>query len=82
MRHLCTPATDLDELVGRQDGGTAFRYGPLPLAMRNGEELVLEHSSELSRVTVAKIGMLIRDLFVVETEERIHPHTGFRLVLD
>lgn len=82
MRHICTPDTDLDELVGKEESDARFHYGPLPLAMRNGEELVLEHSCELSRLTVAKIGMLVRNLFVVETEERIHPSAGFKLVLE
>lgn len=83
MRHHCTPATDLDELVGRQANGTeGFRYGPLPQAMMNDEELVLENSGELSEFMLAKVKMLIWDLFVVETEQRIHPGEHFRLVLD
>lgn len=85
MRHVCTPDTDLDELVGRQSdsaGGFRFDYGPIPRAMKNDEELVLENSGELSAFMLAKVKMLIWDLFVVETEERIHAGKYFRLILD
>lgn len=83
MRHHCTQDTDLDELVGRQGAESGeFRYGPLPQAMKNDEELVLENSGELSAFMLAKVKMLIWDLFVVETEERIHPGEHFRLILD
>ncbi len=81
MRHLCTAVTDLDELIGREDGRACFRYGPIPEAMRRGEELVLEDSGQLSAVMLAKIGLLVDDLFLVETEERILAGNGFRLVL-
>lgn len=83
MRHVCTAETDLDELVGRQSERAGdFRYGPLPRAMKNDEELVLENSGELSAFMLAKVKILIWDLFVVETEERIHPGKHFRLILD
>lgn len=81
MRHLCTAVTDLDELIGREDGRACFRYGPIPEAMRRGEELVLEDSGQLSAVMLAKISLLVDDLFLVETEERIMAGDGFRLVL-
>ncbi|HMX15518.1 MAG TPA: hypothetical protein PKD29_01630 [Rhodocyclaceae bacterium] len=81
MRHVCTPGTDLDELIGREEGPDRFRYGPIPEAMRRGEELVLEGSAHLSAVMLAKIGLVAENLFLVETEERILPGEGFRLVL-
>ena len=85
MRHLCTSSTDLDELIGieapvAQDGG--FHYGPVPLAMRADEELVLENSTTLPAITIAKLHLLVRDLFIAETEEHIRPGVGFRLVLE
>lgn len=80
MRHTCTRQTDLDELVGVEFSGT-FRYGPLPRALRNDEELVLENSAILSRVTLYKIQALVRGLFIPETEERFLPGSGFRLTL-
>ena len=85
MRHLCTSNTDLDELIGieaslAQDGG--FRYGPIPLAMRADEELVLENSASLPAIMIAKVRFLVRDLFIAETEEHIRPGVGFRLVLE
>ena len=81
MRHQCTAVTDLDELIGREDGRACFRYGPIPEAMRRGEELVLEDSNHLSAIMLAKIRLVAEDLFLVETEERILPGEGFRLVL-
>lgn len=85
MRHLCTSSTDLDELIGIDtfltcDAG--FRYGPIPLAMRADEELVLENSASLPAIMIAKVQFLVRDLFIAETEEHIRPGLGFRLVLE
>lgn len=84
MRHVCTSSTDLDELIGidaslAHDAG--FRYGPIPLAMRADEELILENSASLPAIMVAKVHFVVRDLFIAETEEHIRPGAGFRLVL-
>lgn len=84
MRHTCTHLTDLDELIGLEhmDGNSpVFEYGPLPRAMRNDEELVLENSGLLSCLTLAKIEALMHGLFIPETEERLEPGGHFRLVL-
>jgi len=84
MRHTCTANTDLDELIGIDalpSGAHAFRYGPVPLAMRADEELVLENSKALTAPTAAKVRYLARDLFIAETQEHILPGTGFRLIL-
>ena len=80
MRHTCTQQTDLDELIGVESSGS-FRYGPLPCALRNDEELVLENSASLSRLTLCKIQALIRGMFIPETEERFLPGANFRLTL-
>lgn len=83
MRHVCTPQTDLDELIGLDAAGqNGFRYGPIPLAMRADEELVLENSASLSALLQAKIRLVARDLFIAETEEHIRPGAGFHLVLN
>lgn len=82
MRHNCTQLTDLDELIGLEhmEGDLpVFDYGPLPQALRNDEELVLENSATLSRLTVAKIQALLHGLFIPETEERLLPGCNFRL---
>lgn len=84
MRYACSSSTDLVELLGREeqtDNGFCFQYGPISQAMKNSEELVLENSSALSRIMLAKIEVLIRNLFLVETEEHIHPASGFHLTL-
>jgi len=83
MRHLCTQQTDLDELIGLDGSGAHdFHYGPIPLAMRADEELVLENSASLSALLKAKIRLVVRDLFIAETEEHIRPGAGFHLVLN
>ena len=85
MRHLCSPLTDLDELIGADvvlPAETGFHYGPVPLAMRADEELVLENSASLPAIMIAKVRLLVRDLFIAETEEHIRPGRGFRLVLE
>jgi midasin (ATPase involved in ribosome maturation) len=84
MKHLCTPATDLDELIGREglhEGSVSFRYGPIAQAMMRDEELVLENSAALSAAMLAKIHAVVRGLFIPETEEALHPGDGFSLVL-
>ena len=85
MRHHCTRDTDLDELIGVEFSpinAAGFHYGPIPLAMRADEELVLENSASLPAIMVAKIMLLVRDLFIAETEEHIRPGEGFRLILE
>jgi hypothetical protein len=85
MRHLCTCNTDLDELIGVDASllyEAGFHYGPIPLAMRADEELVLENSASLPAILIAKVHLLVRDLFIAETEEHIRPGSGFRLVLE
>ena len=84
MRHVCSRDTDLDELIGLDAGGhpAGFRYGPVPLAMRADEALVLENSASLSALVLAKLHLLVRDLFIAETEEHIRPGAGFHLILE
>jgi hypothetical protein len=85
MRHLCNDRTDLDELIGTDASlvsEAGFHYGPIPLAMRADEELVLDNSASLPAIMVAKVHLLVRDLFIAETEERIRPGAGFRLILN
>ena len=80
MRHQCTPDTDLDELVGR-DESDGFHPGPLSLAMKAGEELELIASSTLSPILLFKLSTLTRGLFLIETGESISPPPCFRLIL-
>jgi len=80
MRHLCTPDTDLDELVGH-DEADGYHPGPLSLAMKAGEELELVASDCLSPVTQSKLATLVHGLYVVETGEAITPAPDFRLIL-
>jgi len=80
MRYRCTATTDIDDLVGR-DGTSGFDYGPLATALKDREELQLDNSASLSAVTIAKIRLLVRGLFIVETEETLRAGPGFRLVL-
>lgn len=81
MRYQCTPATDLHELIG-QDSLEGFRYGPLSDALRNDEELILEESHLLPCMLVSKIHAVLCGLFIVETEETLRAHEGFRLILN
>lgn len=84
MKHLCSVNTDLDELIGhdeRDASGYHFCYGPLPLAMKNGEELVLENSAALSELTLAKIRLMVQKFVLVETKELIRPVGDFHLTL-
>lgn len=80
MKHLCTPDTDLDELVGH-DESDGFHPGPLSLAMKQGEPLELLASNALSQVTVIKLLVLTHGLVLVETGENIIPGACFKLVL-
>lgn len=79
MRHLCTPDTDLDELVGHEEAD-GYHSGPLSLAMKTGEELELIASDRLSPLIQLKLTALICGLFIVETGESISPPPCFRLV--
>lgn len=80
MKYHCTPTTDLHELIG-QDSCEGFCYGPLSHALRNDEELILEESHLLPCMLVSKIRAVLCGLFIVETEETLHPRDGFRLIL-
>lgn len=80
MKHQCTSDTDLDELIGHEEGD-AYREGPLVAAMRSGEELVLEGSALLSRLTLLKLQALARGLYIAETGENILVDGRFRMVL-
>jgi hypothetical protein len=79
MRHLCTPDTDLDELVGHEETD-GYHSGPLSLAMRAGEELELIASDRLSPLIQLKLTSLVCGLFIVETGESISPPPRFRLL--
>jgi len=80
MKYHCTPGTNLHDLIG-QDSHEGFQYGPLSSALKAGEELVLEESTVLPLMMVAKIQAVLRGLFIVETEETLRVTPGFRLVL-
>ena len=84
MLHACTDRTDLDELIGSEQWEgqhLSFHYGPLALAMKRDEELVLENSSLLSAVMRAKLCALLDTLFIEDTNESIHGGTGYHLIL-
>ena len=60
MVYLCNAFTNLDELIGtgRCNGARRlFHYGPLALAMKSGEELVLENSDALSPFMRKKVSL-------------------------
>lgn len=84
MKVHCTEMTDLDELIGRECAsmnGIAFAYGPLPQAMMNDEELVLENSAVLPILMAVKLKVLATSLLIAEVTGKIHAGTNFRLVL-
>lgn len=84
MIHACTENTDLDELIGHEESEGLqrhFHYGPLAIAMKRDEELVLENSGVLSIFMRAKLSALIKDLFIEDTAEALHAGKGFRVVL-
>jgi len=84
MVHTCTALSDLDEFIGtegRDERGVAFHYGPLTLAMKAGEELILENSASLSPYLLKKLGLVLANLYIDETAEVIQPREGFRLSL-
>lgn len=80
MRYHCTSATDIDDLIGR-DSSSGFAYGPLSAALKANESLELDNSASLSALTIAKIRLLMRGLFIVETEETLRASPEFRLIL-
>ena len=80
MRYHCTAATDIDDLIGREGAG-GFAYGPLASALKAAEDLELENSASLSALMLVKIRLLLRGMFIVETEETLRAHPGFRLIL-
>lgn len=80
MKHLCTPGTDLDELVGH-DESDGYHYGPLSQAMRSGDLLELQASDQLSPVTRCKLEACSHGVLVVETGEMIAPDPHFQLIL-
>lgn len=85
MQHQCTRQTDLDELIGTErwdNQRLAFHYGPLPLAMTAGEELVLKGSAELSLFLLAKLRFVTRSLQITETDQVIRPHPGFHITFN
>jgi midasin (ATPase involved in ribosome maturation) len=84
MVHTCSALSDLDEFIGTEfsdEQGFAFHYGPLPLAMKSGEELILTNSSTLTPYLLGKLGHILGNLYIAETAEEIHPKEGFRLNL-
>ena len=81
MKYHCTANTDLNDLIGRESAA-GFEYGPLTRALKAREELELENSAALPVLMTAKIALLLRGLFVVETEETFYQQPGFRLVLN
>lgn len=84
MKYHCTPNTDLEELIGHEcpaTPGAAFAYGPVPLAMLNDEELVLENSAALPVMMAAKLRALGVTLFIAEAAVSIEAGEHFRLVL-
>lgn len=76
--------SDVTDLVGRMGisfGDTRFEYGPLPLAMREGQALVI---NEIDRGRAGNLVALndVLDggyLLIPETGEVIEPHPNFRL---
>ena len=84
MVHTCSDLTDLDEFIGTEQWEgqrLVFHYGPLPLAMKAGEELILENSGTLSALMLKKVSLILGDLYIDETAEVIHPSDGFLLTL-
>jgi len=84
MVYICHARTDLNELIGSErweDERLSFHYGPLALAMKAGEELVLENSASLSVFMLRKISLILGALYIDDTTEVIRPGAGFQLVL-
>jgi hypothetical protein len=84
MKYHCTSTTDLDELIGEEcfdAKGSSFAYGPVPRAMLNDEELVLENSAALPVLMIAKLHALGVSLLITEAAIRIQAGEHFHLVL-
>lgn len=84
MKYHCTPDTDLDELIGHEcadPAGRSFAFGPIPQAMLNDEELVLENSCELPVLMAAKLQAMAGSLLLIETAVPIRPGEHFRVIL-
>ena len=84
MKYYCTTATDLEALIGHEcagENGSVFAYGPLPQAMLNDEELVLENSAALPVMMAAKLHVLSISLFISEVARLIPAGEHFRLLL-
>ena len=84
MKYHCTADTDLEELIGHEcasASGSVFTYGPVPQAMLNDEELVLENSAALPVMMAAKLHALCLSLFIAEIAVRIPAGQHFRLLL-
>lgn len=82
MKYHCTPATDFDDLFGRESsrGSSGFEYGPIPLAMMQDETLVLENSAALSPLQIAKLKTLAGAVLLIETATLIRAGEHFQLV--
>ena len=84
MVYKCDVRTDLDELIGteyREGPKPYFHYGPLVIAMKRGEPLILENSGALSPLMLQKVSSVVSKLFIAETAEVIRANDGFRLSL-
>lgn len=84
MMYRCTELTDLDELIGHEfvgADGVSFAYGPLPQAMLNDEELVLENSAALPILMAVKLQSLAVSLSIAEIAVKVNAGSRFRLVL-
>jgi len=84
MVYICNVHTDLDELIGtehREGPKPYFHYGPLVIAMKQGEELILGNSGALSPLMLQKVSSVLGNLFIAETAEVIRVKDGFRLSL-
>ncbi len=83
MKYHCTDQTDFDDLFGHEQptpDGLNFAYGPIPRAMMNDEELVLENSNALSLLMVAKLKMMAGSLLLIETATLIQAGKHFQVI--
>lgn len=78
MKYHCTPATDLDELIGH-DELDGFHQGPIYTAIKRNEPLELEDSAAMSPTVCAKVARLGEALLVPETGECLKMPSGFRI---
>ena len=80
MKHQCTPDTDLDELIGCEEGD-GFHTGPLYTAMKTDEPLELVGSMLLSVIVRTKLDHVSHGFVVAETGEHVLPPEHFKLLL-